>query len=163
MKIRENFRLVVLLFTLCVTTGDGSSIAEISQPLFAPNVHSGIVWETGPSDMTGLELVKTGMTSLGLIKVYRNKLENLNYHDIKFNSIEYGFTDREKLIFVAYKSEGMENWAAFKKLAIGNYGPGFVRHESNRYIIYIWNINGYTVALEYDKISKSSVLLLVSG
>lgn len=162
MKIRESMRHFALCCAVCLLSGNSSLLAEISQPLFASNVHSGINWNTVPSEMTGLELMKTGKTSLGEIKVYRNNREDLAYGDIIFKSVEYGFTDKE-LLFVAYRASGTDNWAAFKKLAIENYGTGFMRHESNRYYNYIWNVNGYSVALEHDKISKSSVLLLVSG
>lgn len=162
MKIREITWFFALLCAVYAVSGNSSLLAEVSRPLFAPNVNSTINWDTVPSEMTGLELMKTGKTSLGEIKVYRNNLENLTYEGIKFNSIEYGFTEYE-LIFVAYKALGIDNWAAFKKLAIENYGPAFIRHESKRYYNYVWDVNGYSVALEYDNISKSSVLLLVSG
>lgn len=92
-----------------------TAFAEIATPLFAPNTQSGINWKTGPSDMHGLELHRTGKASMGEIKIYRDKSDKLGYGEIKFNSVGYGFSKND-LIFVAYKASGKDNRAAFKKI-----------------------------------------------
>ena len=60
-------------------------------------------WGTGIDSLQNMEFVKSGKTSQGEIKIYRNTKDNLNYSGIALSEIEYGFND-DKLSFIALKT-----------------------------------------------------------
>ncbi len=70
---------------------------------------SAIKWGTRIDDFNNIEFVKSGNTSKGEIKIYRNTDHTLNYfRGVKLSSIEYGFNNN-KLYFVALKTKGINN------------------------------------------------------
>jgi hypothetical protein len=122
----------------------------------------GLKWGTEIKSFQNMEFVKSGRTSQGEIKIYRNTTDTLNYSGITLSGIEYGFSD-DKLYFVALKTEGIENWNELKKQAIKNYGSDFSKIDNSDYKNYLWQGSKSSIALEYKTRDDSSVLLMVSN
>ncbi len=69
----------------------------------------------------------------------------------------------DKLVFVALKASGRENWGAFKKVAIENFGVGFDRYDNQQYTNFIWQGPSSSIALEHNKRNGLIIMLLLSN
>ena len=117
-------------------------------------------WGTGIDSLQNMEFIKSGRTSQGDIKIYRNTMDILNYGGIALSSIEYGFSD-DKLYFVALKTKGIENWKELRQQAIEKYGQDFSKIDYFGYQNYVWQGPKSSIALEYKPKEGSSVVLLM--
>lgn len=117
-------------------------------------------WGVKADSLKNLEFVKSGFTSKGEVKIYKNTRQDLKYDDIELNSVEYGFNN-DKLHFVALKTNGVENWKQLRKQAIKKYGHNYNRIEDFGHQNYMWQNDETSIALEYKPKQNSSVVLLI--
>ncbi len=153
------FSFTILFFlTHLFLTYTAVSVEQINQLEGFGNLK----WGTGIDSFQNMEFVKSGRTSQGEIKIYRNTTDNLNYSGIALSGIEYGFND-DKLSFVALKTEGIENWYELKNHAIQDYGQDFSKIENAGYENYVWQGSKSSIALQYNTKEDSSILLMASN
>ena len=110
--------------------------------------------------LDNIEFVKSGKTSQGEIKIYKNTNNNLDYNGVELSDIEYGFNN-DKLYFVAFKTNGPQNWKELKDQALQKYGNKFNKIEDFGYQNYLWQGQESSVSLEYKPKQNSSVVLLI--
>ncbi|HSG30646.1 MAG TPA: hypothetical protein VLB82_03780 [Thermodesulfobacteriota bacterium] len=117
-------------------------------------------WGTELDSLDNLKFVKSGKTSQGEIKIYKNTNDNLDYNGVELKDIEYGFNN-DKLYFVAFKTNGPENWKELKEHALQKFGNEFNKIEDFGYQNYVWQRQESSVSLEYKPKQNSSVVLLI--
>ena len=156
------FSLAVLFFlTHLFLTYTAVSVEQINY-INQLDGFGNLKWGTGIDSLQNMEFVKSGRTSQGEIKIYRNTTDNLNYSGIALSGIEYGFND-DKLSFVALKTQGIENWKELKQQAFEQYGQDFSKIDSSNYINYVWQGSKSSIALQYNTKEDSSILLVASN
>ena len=156
------FRCAVLFFlTNLFLTYTAVSVEQINH-INQLDGFGNLKWGTGIESFQNMEFVKSGKTSQGEIKIYKNTSDTLNYSGIALSGIEYGFND-DKLSFVALKTEGIENWYELKNHAIQDYGQDFSKIENAGYENYVWQGSKSSIALQYNTKEDSSILLVASN
>lgn len=117
-------------------------------------------WGVKVDSLKNLKFVKSGFTSKGEVKIYKNTRQDLKYDGIDLNTVEYGFNS-DKLHFVVLKTNGVANWKQLREQAIKKYGHNYNRIEDFGYQNYMWQKDKSSIALEYKSKQDSSVVLLI--
>jgi len=159
-SILLSFSSIFLFLTLLAYSSE--YIALANKPIRDPKGYGSVKWGDNILSLPEMRYLKSGKISVGEIKIYKNVVDSLVYNGIKLNAIEYGFND-DKLVFVALKASGRENWGAFKKVAIENFGVGFDRYDNQQYTNFIWQGPSSSIALEHNKRNGLIIMLLLSN
>lgn len=118
-----------------------------------PDGFRGIKWETLPSSIPNLKLIKTD----GNYKEYIKTDDTLQIGKAKIEKITYSFY-KDQLEKVIIEVKGKENFDYLKEISFEKFGQGTKKNENE----WVWEGNITSISLKYNNEENKGILQMVS-